>query len=119
MTELTFTPNFRPVNISVDEIQLRLRAVTPVRVILEPGDATRYELVLVPQSGSPKDTVTGNSPLHLIVVRAIGGSTLSAVVIQMYKGEYWPGQFAPISNNNEHTQNVLAEFFGFLMKAIL
>lgn len=109
--------NLAPINVSTIMMKNTLMNGHPIRVVLEPGDATRYELLLIPQSGEPYDTFTGNSDTHIIIVRNTGG-TLSAVNTTLHAGEYWPGQFAPISNNNEHTQDVIAEFMAFLMKEL-
>jgi hypothetical protein len=110
MLELTYTPS----NIGMNELVTRLKRGLATRIILEPGDATRYELMIIPQSGLRADTFTGNGPAHLVVVRQVS-STLFACHLRKQNGPYWPGDFSAISNNNEHSANVLALFFEHLM----
>ena len=52
MTDLEYRPGtmmqVEPINVSLSEVAGTLRLNEPVVVILEPGDATRYHLLLVP-----------------------------------------------------------------------
>ena len=52
MTDLEYRPgklmNSTPINMAISEVVGNLRLNEPVVVILEPGDATRYTLLLVP-----------------------------------------------------------------------
>jgi hypothetical protein len=107
--------NFKPRNIRLEDAVMLLLAGHPVRFVLEPGDATRYEILVIPQSGRYEDTITGNGPEHLIVVRSTGG-TLTVANIRKQKGEYYPGDFDAISNGNRVTSHVFADFFRFLME---
>ncbi len=60
MTDLEYRPgklmNGTPINMAMSEVVGTLRLNEPVAVILEPGDATRYTLLLVPMR--PGDSVS-------------------------------------------------------------
>jgi hypothetical protein len=106
--------DYNPTNVGMNELAFRIGQGIPARVILEPGDATRYEFLIIPQSGKSGDTFTGNSRDHLVVVRQTS-SDLTACHVRKQKGDYWPGDFHAISNSNEHSANVMAGFFKHLM----
>ena len=98
---------FDPVNwSSLEHLKTHLKHGLHAEVTLEPGDATRYKLILVPFSWG------------LWVIRVEGGwdprADAQGAMSLSNDYEYHPKDFAILSNGFEHTANVFATFFHHL-----
>lgn len=102
-----------PVNITLAQVAALLDARRPVRVVLEPGDATRYEFLLVPLVGQLAGTGGyDDGALAHIPVNHWNDSSLMALQPQFSAG---PFDFQAYANG--HTRLVMAEFHNLLREA--
>lgn len=99
--------NLSPVNITLAQIVALLDARRPVRVELQPGDATRYEFLIVPLvgqlsgTGHYSDGCLAHVPVNL---RTDGRFTA-------FDLDFEVGPYDLETYQNEHTRNVLAHFY--------
>jgi hypothetical protein len=104
--------NLRPINLSVEEMTGLLHQGNPVRVILEPGDTTRYEFLIVPLVGQLAGTgATVEGSYAFVPVRGhMKQGTFIAV---------WPNMEPPVAHFtgllSYHTSSVIAAFFHCLL----
>lgn len=111
-TVLEFDLEITPINVSREDLLVRLLGGHPTVAFLEPGDGTRYELVLVPLR--PADWTTMNwdpARLRLLVVRTIGGTPIGATIVEHALAHV----INPIANNNYHSARVLRWWLTWLL----
>jgi hypothetical protein len=99
--------------ITLEEIAERLRAGLPTRVVLEPGDATRYEFLLVPLSGQTEGCGGyGEGSIAHIPCNLTTDGQFLAVRLSEHRGEW---TFA--TYRNAHARAVMAAFYAALQEA--
>jgi hypothetical protein len=103
-----------PVNTTREKIVLALDNLLAlsVSVILEPGDATRYEFILTPLKGVQGE-VCGWDPRyedkHLLVTRLRGGYPTGSTIL--WDGCYLPEQVDPLLANGPAVRRWERELF--------
>jgi hypothetical protein len=108
MTERTL--DLAPRNATLTELAVELSLGNAVGAVLEPGDATRYDLLLVPcwtESVSPVAVGTGDRGGYLLV-GIVAGSQL-AVLPRHAHWTYVLEKLRP-HRDNEHSAAVVADF---------
>lgn len=128
MTDLEYRPGtlmeFDPINVTIREVMRTLRLERAQVVILEPGDATRYTLLLVPITG------TGVSP-HLDAFGIMPSEAHKYLFVSKLSGYECPGTWVPFGSGltvgthdvtelstNGWSQELLAWWFTSLNEAI-
>lgn len=107
-----------PLETSLEEVAADLTAGRTVSVTLEPGDSTRYELLIVPlwehtvrlAGWSAEDEYNG-----LLVVRLIGGEPRESGVVLLRDIPWTVSKFC----KNDWTVELLAWWFQLLATAIM
>ena len=106
-----------PLGITLKQVAKFLVEGKPLTVELEPGDATRYELALIPMwadlmnlgnYGEERET-------SLLVVRSVGGTPTTAQVVLLERDFK---ELYRISNQNEWTEQLFSWWFSLLWREI-
>lgn len=105
-----------PLECSISQLAARLDNGSPVSVTLEPGDATRYELLLVPMwapevglhNWGIEDRQSG-----LVVTRLVGGEVDGGSCIVLLNRQHSHGLWT-ISRENTWTFNLFTRWFSLL-----
>lgn len=107
-----------PVNLTLAEVvaHLRRNIAHPVWVCLEPGDATRYEFMLVWQrhivSSIPgRGIPTWGAERPLLAVRFVGGYAVGSTCLGDSTNEF---DFEEFAQGNRHTMIVMEWWFNNL-----
>lgn len=112
-----------PVNITLQDVVERIRGLRGAHVILEPGDATRYELCLLPLLFLDTTKSVGGhlredtQHLWLVMRPSPGGGRGSDGVIVDARYPIHGGELIPLSRGNEHTRALLTEWVGGIFEA--
>lgn len=116
MTDRIKALTYEPVGQSIADVAKKLFDGLAVGVVLEPGDMTRYNIVLV---GCWAPTIrsvctgTGDGGDYILV------SKVGAGCAPIGRFDHWTSFFGRESvTQNEHTAQVLAEFLGRVWKAL-
>lgn len=101
--------SLEPINISMDEVVKELQHGETVYVILEPGDATRYELLITPLWGWQRRMVPlgEQKPWRWLLVTRMNQSENNHPSIRIQRG-FWIGELEPLTRNNIHTHAIFA-----------
>ena len=91
-----------PLNMELHEVRSILESGKSVRIRLEPGDGTRYDLLITPQS-DPDLRFTGCNEHHFLVTKVTGGECISAFVSRWSDVHQW----IPFGNRNLWTSEFL------------
>lgn len=128
MTDLEYRPGtlmkFEPINVSIEAVLSCIAAHEPQVVILEPGDATRYTLLLV-APGAP--CVSGELrgigiPLseadHYLFVSKITSLECPGTFVPFGRGQVVGFQDVTELSSNEWSQRFLSWWFTSLCEAL-
>lgn len=104
-----------PTNLTLAEVASLLRSGHPVHVRLEPGDCTRYELLLVPTLAVVGKASVVPGPQWFWVMRVRLGGPCPSVLVEVGG---WPGELEPLALGNDWTYQVLAWWWEELTQAL-
>jgi len=105
-----------PVNVSLADVVTALYEGRIAEVQLEPGDQTRYDLVLIPDTALPLlfQVHRDDPTCGIMAVRVVGGEPCKSLCLMPW--ERW--KFGQLSEGNEWTAELLAWWLGILFDAI-
>lgn len=95
---------FNPVSQDIETLVVQLQHGMGRHVVLEPGDSTRYDLVITPTIHDKE----------LCVTRLIGGDPVASILVHPHSGDY---EFSKLANSNNWTWELLKWwFYGLMLK---
>ncbi len=94
---------WNPTNVGVDLLLTRLRSKRMIRVILEPGDMTRYDLVL-----GFEQMLFGTRSTFVAIRCSSSGDPIGTVILDATPRTLKSYEMADMSANNEWTAEFLA-----------
>lgn len=99
--------DYMPINIGFEQAAEVFTILgKPITVVLEPGDATRYELMLVPHGKWSKLTCWSPSDFVVTVVRYVSGEAVEADTFRWSTFGYH--DLTNLGRNNQWTRKFLA-----------
>lgn len=109
--------DMRPKNITVPEVMRELGEGRPVRIVLEPGDATRYEFAVVPCTGTMRG-FNHYDPSADYLLHVPGNLAVQQEEPIMVGSQFFAPDILFRAYRNPHTRKILGAFYRTLWARI-